>query len=215
MTRLAPLLLLLLPVLASANSFETLCRNKLPPATLSIAFEPSKPTYSQKYSVKELTARSTANKSIGNTLGQTETSVGSKIKTSYKYLTNEKTGVSCVSTSLALTLSYTPMVVYLAKELVPGTCLYKSVLDHEHRHVAAYEQRRVWAKPQIENFLASVIAPDNLTIGNLEKVQADVDKVLNEQYIPWITKLMDTSEAHAQIDTPAEYARLSRVCLPR
>ena len=210
----ALLALLAFPLMASAapsSSFEKSCRDRLPAPQLTVVFEPAAPTFSQKYTVKELTARSKG-PAWGQTLGQTDVKSLVEMKHGVTYLTNPRDGVSCVVPSLTLNISYVPMVVYVAKELAPGSCLYKEVLAHEMRHVSAYEAQRVWAKPQIEEFLLGVLAPGTMMMGKSDQVTADITRILEKEYMPWIQKLIDTEPAHAQIDTKEEYSRLSSVC---
>ena len=46
----------------------------------------------------------------------------------------------CASPQITLTLSIQPLIVYVSREFPKGSCAYKEILDHEMRHVKAYQE---------------------------------------------------------------------------
>jgi hypothetical protein len=118
-----------------------------------------------------------------------------------------------VPAELRIRLLHAEHGIRLARELPLGGCLANEVLAHERRHAevnrrtlrdAAAELRgtaRAWAAR------AEARAPD--VNAAAVALQDDLARVLE----PALMRLRTAREiAHAAIDTPAEYGRLSRVC---
>ncbi|WP_237214176.1 hypothetical protein [Falsiroseomonas oryziterrae] len=121
--------------------------------------------------------------------------------------------VCAVPADVRLRLRHAEHSIRLAREIPPGSCLAEEVLAHERRHAevnrrtlreAATELRgiaRAWAAR------AEARAPDVGIAATLlqDELAALVD--------PALERLRAAREAaHAVIDSPAEYRRLSRVC---
>ncbi|MGJ7914296.1 hypothetical protein ACI48D_02295 [Massilia sp. LXY-6] len=121
-------------------------------------------------------------------------------------------GVECMLPQVAVSLSYLPIVVYVGSEFAPGTCAYREILAHEMRHLKAYVEYLPKVESKVRASLASrfdgrpVLAPQGQA---LARVQAELDG----RWMPFIKGEMGKAKAlQASIDSPGEYARLSKVC---
>ena len=121
--------------------------------------------------------------------------------------------VCAVPTAIRIRLDHAEHSIRLAREVPRDGCLAREVLAHERRHAelnrrtlraAAEELRhaaRAWAAR------AEARAPDVGAAAVL--LQDDLGRALE----PVLERLRAAREAgHAQIDTPEEYRRLSRLC---
>ena len=122
------------------------------------------------------------------------------------------TGEECLLPQVGVSLSYLPIVIYVGSEFAPGTCAYREILAHEMRHLKAY----VDYLPKVESRVRETLGrrfdgrPVYALHGQaLARVQAELDG----RWMPFIKREMGKARAlQAGIDSPREYARLSKVC---
>jgi hypothetical protein len=121
-------------------------------------------------------------------------------------------GMECMSPRIAVSLSYLPIVVYVGSEFAPGSCGYREILAHEMRHLKAYVEYLPKVERTVRDALANrfvgrpVVAPRGQA---LSRVQAELDG----RWMPFIKGEMGRAKTlQAGIDSPGEYARLSKVC---
>jgi hypothetical protein len=118
----------------------------------------------------------------------------------------------CLLPQLRVHLSYPTIVVYVGREFVPGTCAYREILAHEMRHLKAY----VDYLPKVERRVRESLGrrfdghPVYAARGqSLARVRAELDG----RWMPFIKHEMGKAKAlQAAIDSPGEYARLSKLC---
>jgi hypothetical protein len=122
------------------------------------------------------------------------------------------TGEECLLPQIGVSLSYLPIVIYIGSEFDAGSCAYREILAHEMRHLKAY----VDYLPKVESRVRAtmgrrfdarpVYAPHGQA---LARVQAELDG----RWMPFIKHEMGKAKAlQARIDSPGEYARLSKLC---
>jgi hypothetical protein len=122
------------------------------------------------------------------------------------------TGEECLLPQIAVSLSYLPIVVYVGREFAPGSCAYREILAHEMRHLKAYAD----FLPKVESRVRETLGrrfdmrPVYARRGqSLARVQAELDG----RWMPFVKREMGKARAlQAGIDSPGEYARLSKVC---
>ncbi len=124
-------------------------------------------------------------------------------------------GTVCAAlTDLTIQLSHAKTTVYIARELPVGSCIEREVKIHENRHVAVNNGILSEYQARISNELR----PSLRNIGALRVNNPEVGmEAISQRVKPYIDaaiKKMDTERLRrqAQIDTPQEYERASRVC---
>ncbi|MGB9109782.1 MAG: hypothetical protein WCC39_13950, partial [Telluria sp.] len=118
----------------------------------------------------------------------------------------------CLLPRIAVSLSYPPIVIYVGREFAPGSCAYREILAHEMRHLNAYRD----FLPKVERTVGATLGrrfddrPVYAARGqSLRQVQAELDG----RWMPFIKREMAQAKGlQSAIDSPAEYARLSKVC---
>ena len=117
-------------------------------------------------------------------------------------------------TGLDVQFGFKRMEVYIASEFEPGTCEYRSVLDHENQHVAINNGMLKAFAPvfhtEIERLLTRqqpVFSPDaeagmNIALTNVEKGMS----ALWEQFQD------STAARNAPLDTASNYAATGKLC---
>jgi hypothetical protein len=163
-------------------------------------------------SIADLTKRMAGQGPDGPALGLTYSRLGTEIAYAIRAVPGGKG--YCASfdrIDVAITLE---LVVYLAAELKPGSCIDGEAGRHEQKHVALERKLLPVAKERVAKALADIAkrAETGATVdaaGNkLQKRARDaVDKVLN-------AFAAEKKEQQLKFDTIAEYQKLSKACSP-
>ncbi|MET0856823.1 MAG: hypothetical protein ABWY27_08745 [Telluria sp.] len=127
-------------------------------------------------------------------------------------LTDPKTRYECVAPRIDVTLAYQPIVIYVGREFLPGTCAYQQILAHEMRHLKAYLEHLPKVDRLVRAALKSRFAgqPIYAPAGQAKRL---LEQEMDGGWMPYIKNEMAKVERlQAAIDSPQEYARLSKVC---
>jgi hypothetical protein len=122
------------------------------------------------------------------------------------------TGYECIAPKIDVELYYTPIVIYVGREFVPGTCAYREILAHEMRHLKAYLDHLPKVEITVRAALADRFGKKPL-YARVGQAGASLKREIDTGWMPYMKRELGRVEVQqAQIDTPEEYARLSRVC---
>jgi hypothetical protein len=148
----------------------------------------------------------------GFVLGLTRAESRVAISVEGSILDDPETGQECLLPQVGVKLSYSPIVVYVGREFAPGTCAYREILAHEMRHLKAYVEYLPKVESRVRETLARrfdarpVLAPRGQAL-------ASVRQELDGRWMPFIKGEMGKARMlQAGIDSPAEYARLGKLC---
>jgi len=145
-------------------------------------------------------------------LGLTRTESRVSIRIDGKMLTEPGSGLECVAPRIDVVLYYQPIVVYVGREFKPGTCAHREILAHEMRHFKSYLDYLPKVEERVRGQLARRFAGKLLYAANgraRDLLQTEIDR----SWMPYIKAEMTAVERlQAAIDSPREYARLSKVC---
>jgi hypothetical protein len=127
-------------------------------------------------------------------------------------LQDRVSGYECVAPVIQVTLFYAPIVVFIGREFAPGTCAYEQILAHEMRHLKTYLDHL----PKVENVVRAALSrrfqgqPLYAPIGQAQRL---LEREIDSGWMPYMKREMAAVEGlQAAIDSPQEYARLSKVC---
>ena len=134
----------------------------------------------------------------------------SEIETRYR---STEGGVCARPASVTLTLTQTEHSVRIAREIPKGGCLWREVSTHEQRHVAvnrrSLRQAATQAKAAAEGWGAKAEGRG----ATLDEAMAGLQQGLRRAIEPALVGMRAAREsAHREIDSYAEYQRLSRAC---
>jgi hypothetical protein len=148
----------------------------------------------------------------GYVLGLTRAESRVAISVQGAILDDPQTGQECLLPQVGISLSYLPIVVYVGREFAPGTCAYREILAHEMRHLKAY----VEYLPKVESRVRETLVRGfdaRPVYAQQGRALASVRQELDGQWMPFIKREMAGARAlQAGIDSPAEYARLGKLC---
>lgn len=119
----------------------------------------------------------------------------------------------CSSPQITLTFGFSPVTVYVAKELPEGSCAYKEVHEHEMRHVRTYQSHIASIEKDLTSTLNARFATGVPWRGPAGQATGQLQRELNERWIPYVQREIKRAEvAQALIDTPEEYERVAKAC---
>ena len=119
----------------------------------------------------------------------------------------------CASPQLTLSIGYSPMTVYVAREFPEGSCAYKEIYEHELRHVKAYQSHLKAIEKDISETLNRRFATGGPWRGPAGQASVRIQRELDERWIPYVKREIGRVDAaQALIDTPEEYARVAESC---
>jgi len=116
--------------------------------------------------------------------------------------------------SLNVTFGFQERIVYVARELPQGTCIHAEVLNHEMKHIAVDEQLLREFGPTIKRRLETALSQMKPVRARskeqaMNAVRQPIDAVLRQMMQEFGR---ERDKRQAQVDTVAEYERVSRAC---
>ena len=134
----------------------------------------------------------------------------SEIETRYRSTAG---GVCARPAVVALNLVQTEHLVRIAHEIRPGSCLYREVAAHERRHVAVNRRTLHAAAARARAAAEAWAARAEGRGATLDAAMESLQQGLRRAIEPALAAMRRAREAsHREIDSLAEYQRLSRVC---
>jgi hypothetical protein len=145
-------------------------------------------------------------------LGLTVFSVESRSEITVRTQATEA-GACALPAEVRLALVQTEHTIRLAREVPPGSCLAGEVLAHERRHAEVNRRTLRDAAPDLRATARAWAVRAEKRAADAGSAAAALQDELAQAIEPVLERLRAARErAHAAIDRPAEYERLSRVC---
>lgn len=116
--------------------------------------------------------------------------------------------------SVEATIGYEKLTVYVARKYRPGSCHYRSIMDHEQLHVSIFRNTLAQFSPRVERRLrraAAAMRPivsssaDQAANRMQRKLQNEIKPLFRE-----MNRVLDA--ANAKLDTPENYRREQARC---
>ena len=197
---------------AARTPFQARCEDSIDRTVTMLAASQNGYSIDNTRSLRALTAMKAPGTPNSFVLGLTRTESRVSVSLDGRILQDRVTGFECVAPQIRVRLFYAPIVVYIGKEFMPGSCAYKQILAHEMRHLKAYLDHL----PKVETVVRAALArrfegkPLYAPIG---MAQVQLEHEIDASWMPYMKSQMGAVEAQqAAIDSPQEYARLSKVC---
>lgn len=145
-------------------------------------------------------------------LGLTRTESRLSMGVDGKMLVDADGGRECLAPRIAVSLSYIPIVIYVGSEFAPGSCAYQAILAHEMRHLKTYLDYLPKVETRVRAALRARFDGQPL-YAPVGQVKRQLETEIDQAWMPYLKSEMAKVEAlQTAIDTPKEYARLSKVC---
>ena len=197
---------------AHARSFRAECEVRLKPTNIRVEPELSAYTTSSLLSTHQLSVMSPPAVSGEYTVGLTVAQLSSRIEFEQNGLHQPETNEDCTRLHIRVMLSYNPITVYVGREFRMGSCAYREILQHEQKHVAAYEQHLRDAAANVESAMRAHFG-NTIHYGSPQALQASIAGDVKTYWLPLAQRqLADVERYQKAIDTPEEYERNRGVC---
>lgn len=194
-----------------------------PPPTVSIAFN-NQPyrinntvTLSQLQQIKSDTTFSRLPTENFKTVGTAVSGITASLDAQFKILSSEQAGQTCLWMSDAkVIVTYAPEIL-IVRDYQPSTCRYRTTMEHELRHVNTDIITLNEFLPVIKNAV-QIRASQLGTLGPFDSNNTKMQQQMMHQNLQQTLKLavdrmMQVRQLRQQqIDTRAEYLRLSGAC---
>ncbi|MDC7692567.1 hypothetical protein [Vogesella indigofera] len=213
--RLAFLIPLLFPVVANAGA--NLCTGLLRQPTVTLELGKPLRQYRQDQTMDELTAvaKSTGVPVSGNGVVTGLTTDRRRIGVRAWYETMQLQSGFCLAPHVKITIDQRVVTVAMPKEIPSNSCFFQVTLEHEHKHAKIAEDGMDAVLRQeaasLQSFLAGQ-AGFQQTLGDSQQ-KIDQLKAYAEMRVQRALDRVD--QMNADIDTPAEYAKVNGACKGR
>ena len=194
---------------AGSSAFHARCEQAAGPTVATLTSADNGWSVNNELSTSELTAMKGQG---GLVLGLTraESHIGIALKG--KLLQETRSGEECIAPKVAVNLHYLPIVIYISDAFAPGSCAYEEILAHEMRHLKAYQAHLPKVEGTVREALDRRFAAQPVYAPK-GQARALLAQEMDGRWMPFIKHAMAQVEAvQAAIDSPQEYARLSKVC---
>lgn len=187
------------------SSFEKICEQRLPPATVTVTGEPVRYETDFTRSIDYLSAKGAA--STGRmVLGLVETKLGGNIDFSARGIVKPLSGRYCMRPSLAVTLAFKPTTLYVAREHAPGSCEFDITMAHEQKHIAVYQKYLEEMTAEVERELRGRLGDTIHYFDSAAAGEADMHERASKILKPILDRGMaEAARLQAKVDTPEEY----------
>lgn len=119
----------------------------------------------------------------------------------------------CSSPHITVTYGFSPMIVYVAKEIPQGTCAYDEVFRHEMLHVNASQEHIAALEQKLRDALAARFVTGQPWRGPVGQAPRLLQRELVDLWQPYLEREINLGmEAQKAIDSPEEYARVMNSC---
>lgn len=201
------------PLLASARTpFQARCEDTIGATVTALTARDAGYTINNTLSIMALTRMKNEHRPDRVVLGLTKTEARISIGFSAQMLSDRASAHECLAPQVEVALSYVPVVIYVGSQFQPGTCAYGEVLAHEMRHLNAYLDHLPKVETSVRAALKHRFANRPL-YAPAGQGKALLEREINGGWMPYIKNQMnEVARIQAAIDSPQEYARLSKVC---
>jgi hypothetical protein len=197
---------------AARSLFEARCEDAMSKTVTVLAAQDNGYSIDNSQSYRALTALKGKAPANAYVLGLTRAQGRLSIGLDGELIRDPLTGYECIAPRIDVSLYYTPIVIYVGSEFEPGTCAYQEVLAHEMRHLKAYLDHLPKVEIAVRKALSDRFARKPL-YARSGQANASLKREIDTGWMPYMKRELGRVEVQqAAIDTPEEYARLSRVC---
>jgi hypothetical protein len=196
------------PAAAQTDNFDQRCERLAQAATITVSFEDTPVTWDTRRSADELSKLGPPQANPYHTvLGLTHAKPTANIHVAHRSLTHPE-GRVCIVGDIRLTLTFTELKVYLAKELT-DPCRRQIVEEHEAEHVRIYRHHfRAGARMAESLIRQTLILPIHAV--DVDAAEAELRRRMNEIIAPLAARITSVAmAANQEIDTPSAYREIA------
>lgn len=194
--------------------FEQVCGRRLAPASIQVSAPPTDLRYDLGQSTAALTARGAGVHALAAGAGRvveglTEVELKSSVSIGGSGIVKPLSGRYCTRPAVQVTLAYQPMTVMVSSAQKPGSCEHAITLNHEMKHVRAYERYIDELRNEVEAGLQALLGDGIHYFASAAEGERTLDTKIHEKINGVMAAGMTrVQQRQSAIDTPEEYGRL-------
>jgi hypothetical protein len=197
---------------AERTPFQVRCEDSIAKTVSVLSAQQNGYSINNQMPYRMLTAMKGVHGNSSYVLGLTKTESKMSVALGGPILQDAASGYECIAPRIEVKLYYAPVVVYIGSEFAPGTCGYQEILTHELRHLKAYTDHLPKVEKTVREALAKRFGDKPLYAPSGTAMSA-LQHEMNSGWLPYMKNEMAKAEPlQAAIDSPQEYARLSKAC---
>jgi hypothetical protein len=193
------------------------CKIDQQPARVKINVDYGKTKYNNGHSALQISTKFGRHKSrLTENIGLTRSSFKWELSYRVSSIQLKKRRYCTALTNLTLNVGYDQFRVYIARRFKPGSCVYRTTLNHENTHVRISQSTLRKYIPKFKRKLrqlASQYSPIETSspASALNKIKTEIRR----GFEPVVEKMhREIKQAHGKIDTPENYRREQNLCPP-
>jgi len=181
-----------------------------------------KVTYNNRHSALQLGTKfgqhgKSARQAGWVTRGLTKTNLSRQMNIRIKYSRHANNRICAALVGVSLEIGYKQFHVYIARKLKPGTCEYRTTLNHENTHVRFYQTG-------LKNYVARLERKLRRTADRLTPIVATSPARAQRHFLSQLDQALastlaqmnrDMDRNNSKIDTIANYKREQAYCPSR
>lgn len=202
---------------ASSPAMAETCKISHSPTNIKIDVDYGKVNYNNGHSVLQISTK------FGRHLSRESENIGltrSSFRWSLSYevggIQSRKNRFCVVLNNLTLKTGYDQFRVYIARRYKPGSCRYRTTLDHENTHVRISQSTLRKYIPRFRQQLRQLskrYSPIEAT--SIKSALRQIKSGIRRGFEPVVEKMhREIKQAHSRIDTPENYLREQKLCPP-
>lgn len=211
----ACLVFLVLPLGRITQAADLSCPRTPPPVKIRVHFEKPRPRYNNLLSREKIEAMMPRKEVGAHSVGLTKSELYWKVSTSFTTTSRVDREEACVHLShLTLDYGFGTTPVFIDRRYTPGSCPYKTILQHENDHVTILDREgraiQNWLRQKLSAIAASLPPiPSRAPKVTQQQLLSRIEKQTN----PLFTTLKDRlASAHAQLDAPQNLEKTQKQC---
>lgn len=195
------------------SSFEEVCDRRLPAASVDVKVEPVRYDVDRTLSFATLTRKGAAIAGDGKTvLGLTEATLAYSVSVSARGMSSRMSGRYCMRPAVHVSLSFTPMTVWMGADEPAGSCKDRVTWEHELKHVAVYQAFLPEFADQVKAKLRERLGNKVQYFTSADDGQKHLDAFTQEVLGPLVQDGMaEVKSRQKRVDSPEEYSRLDGI----
>ena len=194
--------------------FEQVCERRLAPASIQVSAPATQIRHDFSQSTAALTARGANSHALAAGAGRvveglTEVQLKRSVSISGSGIVKPLSGRYCTRPGVQVTLAYQPMTVLVSSAHQPGGCEHALTLNHEMKHVRAYERYMDELSAEIEAGLQELLGDGIHYFNSAAEGERALDTKINKKISAIVSAgMIRVQQRQRDIDTPEEYGRL-------
>jgi hypothetical protein len=194
-------------------TFEQHCAKALPPTRIAVAAVPVTYATDESRPYAELTRMGVEAGEGERVIGLTRARISHTASIVVAGIEDPRSKEVCVRPEIDVRLSMVPMTVYVGREFRDHECKRDAIMEHERKHVAVYRDYLAEVVVEVRDEITRAYGNVVMHFPGRDQAQREIETALTGYLDPILQRsTRELKLRQAEVDTPAEYARVAAAC---